>query len=99
MNATVVSPLRCSALIGRGVFIELMRRKDVYVLLILMVVFLSGVQLLFLGVLGEYLGRVYEEVKRRPHYVVGRVVGRRVRRETDGATDLLEELDETLVEL
>jgi dolichol-phosphate mannosyltransferase len=36
--------------------------------------FLSGVNLLFLGLLGEYLGRVYEEVKRRPLYVVDQVV-------------------------
>jgi polyisoprenyl-phosphate glycosyltransferase len=32
--------------------------------------FLSGLQLLALGVLGEYLGRVFEEVKARPLYVV-----------------------------
>ena len=44
--------------------------------LILVMTFLSGVQLLFLGVIGEYLGRVYEETKGRPHYVVGKVVGR-----------------------
>ncbi|WP_338849317.1 glycosyltransferase family 2 protein [Massilia sp. W12] len=34
--------------------------------------FFSGVQLLSIGVLGEYLGRVYEEVKKRPLYLVGR---------------------------
>lgn len=43
--------------------------------LISAVVFLSGVQLLFLGVIGEYVGRVYEESKGRPTYVVGQVLG------------------------
>jgi len=37
--------------------------------------FFSGVQLLFIGVLGEYLGRVYEEVKLRPRYIVARRLG------------------------
>jgi dolichol-phosphate mannosyltransferase len=40
---------------------------------LLVTTFLSGVQLLFLGVIGEYLGRTYGEAKRRPPYVVAHV--------------------------
>lgn len=39
------------------------------------VLLLSGVQLISLGVLGEYLGRVYEEVKARPLYIVAEKIG------------------------
>jgi glycosyltransferase involved in cell wall biosynthesis len=42
---------------------------------LLVTTFLSGVQLMFLGVIGEYLGRVYEETKGRPPYVVAKIVG------------------------
>jgi glycosyltransferase involved in cell wall biosynthesis len=37
--------------------------------------FFSGIQLLTIGILGEYLGRVYDEVKRRPRYVIARRLG------------------------
>jgi polyisoprenyl-phosphate glycosyltransferase len=43
--------------------------------LIVAVTFLSGVVLFFLGVIGEYVGRIYEEIKARPHYVVSRKLG------------------------
>ncbi len=43
--------------------------------IIVSVMLLAGVQLISLGVLGEYLGRVYEEVKSRPLFLVAEEVG------------------------
>jgi dolichol-phosphate mannosyltransferase len=50
--------------------------------LMAVVLLLGGVQLLCIGVLGEYLGRVYRETKGRPLYVVNEVLGTT---ESDGA--------------
>src|SRR5258708_12769954 len=44
--------------------------------LIVAVTFLSGMVLFFLGVIGEYVGRIYEETKGRPQYIIGRTAGR-----------------------
>jgi len=48
---------------------------------IITIVFLSGTNLFFLGVIGEYVGRTYEESKGRPQYLVDRVIQNQERRQ------------------
>ena len=43
--------------------------------LVVSVMFFSGIQLIFLGVIGEYVGRIFAEVKRRPLYLIAEEVG------------------------
>jgi polyisoprenyl-phosphate glycosyltransferase len=84
-----IVPLRAAALMGLmaiaasvafaiySIFVKfLLNRSPLgFTALIVMITFLSGVQLLFLGVIGEYVGRIYEESKGRPLYVVHEVIG------------------------
>lgn len=47
-----------------------------YPSIIVSITFFAGIQLMSLGIIGEYIGRIFAEVKRRPLYVVGETVGR-----------------------
>ncbi len=56
-----------------------------YASLIVSVTFLAGVQLLSLGVIGEYIGRIFAEVKGRPLYIVAEHLSRNEQAQTSGA--------------
>ena len=47
--------------------------------IVIIVCLFSGIQLLSLGIMGEYVGRIYDEVKRRPKYIVESTLRRRRR--------------------
>jgi len=92
-----MAPLRLAAVLGAAamfcsllfavysiyvrLFVE--RSTQGFTALILAMTFLAGVELFVMGIVGEYVGRIYEEVKRRPHYVIDRIA-RQVSRVTDG---------------
>ncbi len=82
-----IVPLRAAALLGLAAILlslgfsvytlyaklVLHRAPVGFTSIMLFMSFLAGVQLFFLGVIGEYIGRIYHETKRRPLYVVGSV--------------------------
>lgn len=43
--------------------------------IVILVLFMGGVQLVSIGILGEYIGRIYEEVKDRPKFIVEQAIG------------------------
>ncbi len=85
-----IVPLRAAALLGAtaialsglyslyAIYVKFWRHSPQgFTALIVAITFLSGVNLFFLGIIGEYVGRVYEEAKGRPHYVIREIISKR----------------------
>lgn len=84
-----IVPIRAAALFGAfvmslsslyvlySIYIKIFQQKSPqgFTALIVAITFFSGLLLFFLGVIGEYVGRIYEETKARPEYIVGRTIG------------------------
>lgn len=84
-----VAPLRFITAIGFGVFLITMalslwtlwvatitdRAVPGWASTLLPILFLGGIQILCLGVMGEYLGKIYIEVKSRPRYIIEAIRG------------------------
>ncbi len=82
-------PLQVATYVGTGsalvaflgivwsVYLKLFTDKTVqgWSSLMVVVLFLGGIQLLALGLIGEYLGRMFDEIKQRPLYLVSETVG------------------------
>jgi polyisoprenyl-phosphate glycosyltransferase len=43
--------------------------------IVILILFIGGIQLIAIGILGEYIARIYEEVKNRPLYVISQKIG------------------------
>jgi polyisoprenyl-phosphate glycosyltransferase len=83
-----IVPIRAAAMLGAlavtvsmlfGVYailakVVFQKSPQGFTALLLLITFLSGMLLFFLGVIGEYVGRIYEETKRRPNYIVSEVI-------------------------
>jgi len=71
-----VGALVASGALGYGIWVVIEHFTEGhsvpgYATLVTSLMFFSGVQLLSIGILGEYVGRIFEEVKQRPVYLVG----------------------------
>lgn len=63
--------------------------------IIITVLVLSGVQLITIGIIGEYIGRIYDESKRRPLYVIAKEYGFEVKsKKADATAKSFEEINE-----
>lgn len=92
ITSFTISPLKMSSYFGIGislcafVFMLIVIMKTLllgekvqgYTSLMVVVLFLGGVQLICLGIIGEYIGRIFNETKKRPLYLVNHFNGEKI---------------------
>jgi dolichol-phosphate mannosyltransferase len=66
----------CAVVLGWTVYIKVFTDSAVagWTSLLIVVLLLGGMQLVSLGIIGQYVGRIFEEAKQRPLFVVGETV-------------------------
>jgi polyisoprenyl-phosphate glycosyltransferase len=69
----IISCASAIAMAGVGISFLLGSTIEGWASLAVLILFIGGAQLLFLGIIGEYVGRIYSESKKRPLYVVDHV--------------------------
>ena len=91
ITSFTTSPLRISTYLCIPTFISLIiyfiyvifkmilvtHKIDAYQAIILLILFFSGIQILLFGIIGEYLGRIFNETKNRPLYLVNEYNGKK----------------------
>ena len=95
ITSFTTSPLRIATFIAIPTFIALFiyfiyviakcfivhQVMQAYQAIILLILFFSGIQILLFGIIGEYLGRIFNETKNRPLYLVNEYNGEKERNE------------------
>jgi polyisoprenyl-phosphate glycosyltransferase len=95
-------PLRAAAIVGFvisglsvlygllaiAVYLTVGQLPRGYTSLIVAISFVGGLELTVLGILGEYLGAVFDEVKRRPLYIIDEIFGSRDSRQTETVSSI-----------
>ena len=91
ITSFTTSPLRISTYLAIPTFLALFiyfiyvickmilitHKIDAYQAIILLILFFSGIQILLFGIIGEYLGRIFNETKNRPLYLVNEYNGKK----------------------